>query len=132
MGITEISEKRSIFYLWFRWVYFKVPKEIIKGWRNFLLFSLHYFSMGLLLKTFFSPWRGYLWKYPRGLTWQHVEVFLSNIISRVLGAIMRTFLIIGGVIAETSIFLLGGVIFLGWLLLPVLLIIGVLLAFILI
>ncbi len=39
--------------------------------------------------------------------------------SRVIGAILRTFLIIIGFIFEVIIFVLGGVLFFCWLLLPV-------------
>jgi len=128
----EINRKRNIITLWFFWFYFKVPREIMKGWGNYLKFGLYYFSMDSLLKTFFSPWRGYLWEYPRGVGLGDVEAFISNLFSRLIGAIMRTFLIIGGLIAEIIIFLLGIIVFLLWLVLPVILILGLLIAFILI
>jgi len=82
------------------------------------------------LKTFFYPWRGYLWKYPRGLGWGDVEVFISNLISRLIGAFMRTILMIIGMIAEVVVFFLGIIVFLTWLMIPLILILGILLAII--
>jgi len=115
----------NIFFQWMAFQFFEVPGSLIKAWRNFLLFNLNYFSIPLLLKTFFSPWRRYKWAYPRGFELGgYLEVFISNLISRILGAILRFFLIILGILAEIFIMFAGMVIFLGWLVLPILLIFG--------
>jgi len=129
----DVTEKQSIVSLWVSWFYIKMPKKIIEGWRNFLLFVLYYFSIKLLLKTLFSPWRKYAESYPRGIDIKkYLETFIFNTTSRVIGAIMRSFLIIGGVLCEFITFILGGIILLGWILSPVLLIAGLLSVFILI
>jgi len=95
------------------------------AWKNFLRFNLNYFSISLLLKTLFSHWRKYQWSYGRGFDIKrYAEVFFSNLISRVIGAIIRFFLILIGVVAEIIIVLAGIIVFLGWLLLPVLLLAG--------
>jgi hypothetical protein len=121
--MTGISQ--NIFIQYLLWQFFEVPENILKAWRNFLLFNLNYFSIPLLLKTFFSPWRRYSWSYPKGLQiGKWLEVFFSNLISRVLGAIMRIILIFIGILVEIFFFLVGAIIFLGWLILPVLLIFG--------
>lgn len=106
------------------WYFLRTPKNILKAWENFLRFNLEYFSISLLLKTFFSHWRRYQWNYPRSfdLT-KYVEIFFSNLISRVLGVIMRTILIIIGLLAEILIFLIGGLILIIWTIFPVLLIV---------
>jgi len=107
------------------WHFFDVPKDILRGWKNFLKFGLNYFSISLLFKTLFSHWRKYRWFYPKGFDiGKYIEVFFSNLISRILGAILRIFLIITGVLAEIFIIFAGIVIFLGWLILPALLIAG--------
>ncbi len=117
---------KNILLKWFWWQFFESPKEILKGWGNFLKFGLHFFSIPLLIKTFFSPWRRYKWSYPRGFdAWTYFEIFFSNLISRGMGVIFRTVLIVVGVAFEIFIFFMGFCIFLGWLILPVFLILGI-------
>lgn len=123
--MTEISKKQNIFFQWLSWQFFEVPVNILKAWKNFLLFNLNYFSLSLLLKTFFSPWRKYRWSYGKGFDIErYLEAFFSNLISRLFGAILRTILIFIGVGAEVLIFFIGLFVFLSWIVLPAFLIIG--------
>lgn len=118
--------EKNIFSLWLYWRFFEVPKGILKAWKNFLKFSLSYFSIAQLLKSFFSPWRRYTWIYPRGFdAGKYLEVFFSNLISRTLGAIFRTFLIVTGILFEIFIVFTGLFILLGWLSLPFFLTLGI-------
>ena len=115
----------NILFQYSIWHFIEAPRGIVGGWKNFLLFNLNYFSIGLLLKTFFSPWRRYVWEYPRGFSFgKYAEVFLSNLVSRVIGAILRIFLIFAGIFIEIFIVIAGAIVFLGWLALPLLLTIG--------
>jgi len=128
--MAEIAKKQNILFLWLYWHFFEVPKNILKVWRNFLLFNLNYFSIPLLLKTFFSHWHRYEWSYGRGFDLQrYLWVFSSNMISRFLGAIMRSILIFIGVIIEIFIIFAGIILLLGWLILPVFLILGLIFGF---
>ena len=114
---------RSIFLNFISWYYFERTKIIIQIWKNFLKFNLAYFSTGFLLKTFFSPWRKYQWSYGRGVDiGRYFEVFFSNLISRILGSIVRFFLIIIGMVFELIIFLLGIAVILFWIFLPAILV----------
>ena len=116
----------NIFFQWLSWQFFEMPQNVLRTWRNFLLFNLNYFSIPLLLRTFFSPWRRYKWSYGKGFDFaKYVEVFFSNFISRVIGAILRTFLIMSGLIIEIFIIFIGAFILLAWLILPMLLIFGI-------
>lgn len=116
---------QDIFLEYLSWYFFETSRSILKAWRNFLKFNLNYFSISLLFKTFFSPWRRYRWIYPKGFDiGKYFEVFFSNLISRTLGAILRFFLIIIGLLFEIFIIFAGTIIFLGWLVLPILLIFG--------
>ena len=115
--------KQNIFIQRVSWHFFEVPKEILAIWKNFLLFNLNYFSIPLLLRTFFSPWRRYREYQGRGFSiGRYLEVFFANLIFRLLGAIMRSFLIIIGLLAEIFLFFAGLVVFLGWFILPIVLI----------
>ena len=107
------------------WHFFDVPREIIKAWKNFLLFNLNYFSISLLFKTLFSHWRKYKWSYGRGFDIKrYFEVFFSNLISRILGAAVRSFLILFGLMAEIFIIFAGLIILIAWLVMPLLLVAG--------
>lgn len=116
----------NILIIWLAWHFFEASREILKGWKNFLLFNLKYFSIPLLLKTFFAPWRRYSWSYGWGFDpKRYFEVALSNLFSRVIGMVLRSVLILIGLIMEIFVILVGIIILLGWLVLPLFLILGI-------
>ncbi len=116
-----IFSRKNIVFLWLEWHFIDIPKEILKVWRNFLLFNLSFFSIAFLFKTFFHYWHKYHWSYGRGFNIKrYTEVFLSNLISRTIGAIIRFFIIIIGLVVEIMVFVIGIVFLVLWLLLPAL------------
>jgi len=128
--MVEVARKQNIFFQWLSWQFLEVPKNILAGWKNFLKFGINYFSVPLLLKTLFSHWRRYRWAYPKGFDiGKYLETFFSNLISRILGAILRFFLIIIGILVEIFIIFAGIIIFFGWLVLPILLIVSLIRGF---
>jgi hypothetical protein len=119
----KISSKTNILFLWLAFHFFDAPREILKAWRNFLTFNLNYFSVPVLLRTLFAYFHKYSWDYPRGFDLLiYLEVAMSNFVSRVIGAIMRIFLIIIGLAVEFFIFFGGLAIILLWLVLPIIII----------
>ncbi len=107
---------------YFKWHYVDATREILKGWGNFLWFNFNYFSIGLLLRTFFSPWRRITWDYGRGFDiGRYLFIFGSNLVSRILGAFVRTWLIAAGIAGELLLLSAGSIFFLFWLALPALL-----------
>lgn len=115
----------NIFLQAFVWQFFDVPKEILKAWKNFLLFGLNYFSIPTLLRTYFSYWRKYHSSYGNALeVWKNFETFVFNSMSRIIGVILRTFFVIFGVILEITIFIIGLIVFVAWIILPALLLFG--------
>ena len=121
---------QNIFLQYLVWQFWEMPGNILKAWGNFLKFGINYFSLPLLLRTFFSPWRQYKWSYGKGFDiGRYLEVFISNLISRTLGAVLRVFLIIIGILVEVFIIFAGMIIFFGWLILPALLIAGLIFGF---
>ena len=96
-----------------------MPKKIIDAWRDVFKFYFNYFSIPLLVKTFFSPWRNYLWSYGKGFDLgRYIEVLFSNLTSRIIGAILRSGLIILGLAVEFFVVLVGIIILLAWLFFP--------------
>jgi len=116
---------QNILFQYLIWHFFDMPKNILRAWRDYLRFNLNYFSVPLLLKTLFSPWRKYQVSYGKGFDLgRYLEAFFSNLIFRIFGAIIRTFLIVIGIIAEMVIVLGGILAFFAWMVLPALLILG--------
>lgn len=115
----------NIFFEIVVWHFFDVPKSILTAWNNFLLFNLNYFSIPLLLRTYFSHWRRYSYSYEKVFEfWKNIEIFVFNMMSRIIGAILRTFFIVIGALVEIIIIIIGSIILLTWLVLPFLLIFG--------
>lgn len=111
---------QNIFFQYLIWQFFEMPGNILNGWKNFLKFGLNYFSLPLLFKTLFSPWRKYELSYGKGFdAGRFFEVFFANLISRILGAILRIFLIIAGILFEIFLVIGGLMVFLAWFVLPV-------------
>jgi len=113
----------NIFFQWFSWRFLEMPREILKVWKNHLAFNLRFFSVPLLIKTFFAPWRKYEMSYGKGLDpGRFLEAIFSNLIFRTIGAVMRFFLIVFGIVSEILIFAVGLLVFLFWFVLPLFLI----------
>lgn len=121
---------QNIFIQYLEWQFLDKPKNILRAWQNFLKFNLNYWSAPLLLKTLFSHWRRYQYSYGRGFNLgRYFEVFTFNMISRILGAIMRSVFITLGLLTEILVFLAGVMVFLFWLIFPFLLISGLIYGF---
>jgi len=82
---------------------------------------LNFFSVPHLFQTLFSPWHRVIESYGRG--WDATRFFYAitgNVISRLLGAILRSFVIVTG-IAAAALSVIAGVFFISlWILLPIL------------
>lgn len=117
--------KRNTLSQFIVWYFLKVPKNIFFAFKNFLQFNLEFFSVPLLLKTFFTPWKRYKEEYSLSFDLNNrINVFVANLINRILGAFVRSILIITGTILEVVIFVLGVGIMALWFCLPVLMWLG--------
>jgi hypothetical protein len=126
-----MTDRRNIFILWLSWQFYEVPKFLLEVWQNYILFALNYFSLPLLFKSLISPWRRYRWNYPKIFdVGEFFSTLISNIFSRFLGFLMRIVLICVGVLFQAFVILAGLVIFLLWILLPIIIIAGFLFVFI--
>jgi hypothetical protein len=108
-----------LFFL--KWQLFYSNILFLKTWFEFLKFGLNAFSIPLLLKTFFSPWHRYMTSYPEGIDpIGALNSLFGNIMSRVIGMILRIIFIFFGLIFEIFIFVVGLVLFLIWASMPIL------------
>jgi len=122
----KVAEEKNIIFLWILWHFVRGPREIYERFRNIFVFSLNYFSIPFLFKTFFAPWRRYRFSYGRGFdVGRFFEVFVFNTFSRAMGAIIRLFVILLGVVTQIVIFVMGAISLVVWIILPVVTIVGV-------
>jgi len=108
-----------IVLIFWRWYYGQAVKDVLTAWRNYIIFSLQYFSIPLLLKTIITPWKRDITRKPRGLDFKKIFEYIAfNAISRGVGLIVRFFTIIAGIIFFLIVLVLGFLFFIIWLCLP--------------
>jgi len=89
---------------------------------------IDYFSIDLLAKTLFSPFRQISAGKIDGPLGVQLRAFADKLISRVIGAMIRTVLLIAGMITIALTALFGMVILIIWAIVPVLPLVGIILA----
>ncbi len=108
-------------YYYIKWHYSQAILDIVGIIKNFLWFFYDFFSISLLLKTFFKPFRRLGEDYNKGLDLQAIaESFIINTLMRFVGMLLRTLLIIMGVICIIFTLLFGLFFIISWLLAPLL------------
>ncbi|MDD2913326.1 MAG: hypothetical protein PHH17_01375 [Candidatus Pacebacteria bacterium] len=116
----------TIFIKYLEWHYVDKVLEILRLYKIYLVSYFKYFSISILIKTFFSPWKRISQGYGRGIDFQRfAEAFVFNTMSRVAGAVIRTFFLIIGIFFELLIFTIGFLILIFWLASPLLFLIGI-------
>ena len=114
----------------FTWYFIDMNLALLKIWKAFLLFNLNYFSVPTLITSLFSHWHKYYSPYSNVFDfWKNLESFVFNMMSRIIGAMLRIILIIIGLALEALIIIAGIIMMVFWLALPVFLIAGFLLGF---
>ena len=101
------------------------------GWRDRrvmvkerLARSCDYFSIGLLIRTWFAPFRQISAGKVRGSINIQVRAWFDRLVSRIIGAIARTIIMLVGVIWLILQSLAGLIELLFWLLLPIFPVVG--------
>ena len=106
-----------------KWHYSKALISLSRVWKIFLRFIAEYFSLKLLIGNFFDPWKRMSDSYPKGFVLkEYFYAWLTNLIMRVTGMILRLGLIIIGLICYASFALLYPVALAFWLILPLIVI----------
>ena len=113
----------AILHHYLIWHYSRAYFEFFRIWTNLLWFVVHYFSMKQLLFSWFSPWKRVTEQ--RTKAWDIEDMassILINLLSRIVGAMLRTIVLVVG-LAALSVLLIGGlVVYATWFLAPVLLV----------
>lgn len=101
------------------WHFLFAPRKTIKVASNFVIFFYYYFSAGLLAKTLFAPWKRLTIKRGRAFSLENFFHVLSfNLISRGMGAIVRTIIIFCWLVMEILTLLFSAAFVLAWIVLP--------------
>ncbi|CAN5367763.1 hypothetical protein BH10PAT4_BH10PAT4_3210 [soil metagenome] len=86
-----------------------------------------YFSVGLLLTTLFAPFRQISAGSVDGSMSVQLRAFFDKLISRIIGAIVRTFMILFGLVLMVLQIILGAVVLSIWVFVPIFPVFGLLL-----
>jgi hypothetical protein len=95
--------------------------------REKLMGTLDYFSIDLLLRTFFSPFRQISAGQVRGPLGVQMRAFFDRLISRMIGAMVRLTMIIVGIFAIILSTVIGGAVVVVWGIIPLLPVLGIVL-----
>ncbi len=118
----KINLSKIVILQFWGWYYTKAVKGLINAWNNFIVFVGEYYSIPLLLRTIFHPWRRDITKYGRGFSIKNfLETLSFNFISRSIGFVIRFFTIIIGLICLLGVIILGFTALILWILLPLIL-----------
>ncbi|HUT96058.1 MAG TPA: hypothetical protein VMW82_00590 [Candidatus Paceibacterota bacterium] len=112
----------AILLVFWKWYYGEAAGNVLDAWRNFVIFALNYFSIPLLLKTLFAPWKRDITRKPRGLDIKKFLDYLAfNLISRGLGFLVRLITILVGIVFLILVTVVGAIFFALWLVMPLVL-----------
>ncbi|NTV22676.1 MAG: hypothetical protein HGB03_03925 [Candidatus Yonathbacteria bacterium] len=112
----------SFFGRYVIWHYTRALTELTTTGATLVWFVGRFFSIGTLIRTFFSPWKRMAESYPSIVDIGHfIETFIVNTLMRAIGMITRTVLIFIGLIALFISSLLYVCAFIVWIFAPLLL-----------
>lgn len=101
------------------WHYSRAFRDVSSFWMNIAWFVTHFFSMPLLFRTLLSPWKRVRTEHTQYGLEDYAETILFNIMSRVVGALIRSVLLVFG-LSTLTLVLTGYVLSLFvWIFLPV-------------
>lgn len=102
------------------WHYTKGLDDYLNKWIFYVRWISHYFSLPLLIKTLFSPWKRLLDEddSPGFNITRFFEALMYNAISRTIGAIVRFFLFWAGLLVLVIIFFGGAFGVVLWIVVP--------------
>lgn len=109
----------------FSWWYGAGWRQRAMTVRERLLATMDYFSIDILLRTYFSPFRQISAGRVEGPLGVKLQAFFDKLISRIIGATVRTFIMLIGVVCIAFQTISGGFILATWVIVPLFPVIGV-------
>ncbi len=108
----------------FTWWYGRGFVELFKRFGGLLSSVWQRFSVSILLKTLFAPWRRITTEGGRSMQEQS-RALVDNLVSRLVGFTIRFFVIIAALVSMLLLVIIGLVIIIGWPLAPPLVVLSV-------
>ncbi len=109
----------SFFVRYVGWHYTQAPGLLFKLWMNLLWYLGHVFSVHELARSLFAPWKRIVAKHTKRWDLEdYASAVLANFISRIIGAVMRLFLILIGRTLQLSLLVFGGLLYICWFVFP--------------
>ncbi len=106
-----------------RWHYGMAYRDLTRVWLNYLWFVAHFFSLGILLRTLFAPYKRMKEKNEKGLDFQAIgEMIAVNTVMRLVGFLLRIIVLTIGLAVLSVVLVLGLILYPIWTIMPVLLI----------
>ena len=103
------------------WHYSSAYVDMVRVWKNFLWFIVHFFSIPTLAGSLFAPLNRLDEGYKKGDTIEgKAETLIANTLVRFIGFILRSFLIVLGLVMLLGVLIGGLVGFVIWTLAPLL------------
>lgn len=107
-----------MFFAFFRWWYGPGWVNALKATARWAQGVEHAFSIGILITTLFAPWRRIIALPGRSLD-AKLRAMLDNLVSRVIGSLVRLFTLVAATIMMVFAVVFGIMMSLTWPLLPI-------------
>jgi hypothetical protein len=105
------------FYL--KWHYTEGFRDLSCNWKSFISFTLHFFSIGLLFRTWLAPFGRLNEEYQKGFDAEaFFETLVVNTLMRIVGFVLRTCVIFIGLLVLFLVIIFGPIVFVLWVLAP--------------
>lgn len=113
----------TIFVRYAAWHYSEAPGLLYKLWMNLLWYVGHAFSLSVLWRSLFAPWKRIVATHTKRWDLEdYASAVLANFVSRIIGGVMRLVLIVVGLIVQLLLLVFGGVFYISWFALPFILV----------
>jgi len=117
---AQVLQTQPKFFLW----YVNSIKKTSQIVWLLVLKNLDYFSIPILLKTLFAPWKRDILSTQNLSLNEKFRIWIFNLLSRLIGAVIRLFTIFFGLFLTLFLFIFGFAVVIIWILLPFLILIG--------
>jgi len=108
----------NLFLLFFLWWYGYLPRRLFSATQALAIILADLFSVRQIFPTLFAPWKRDVQSY-EGLTLQQrFQVLMLNLASRLIGFLIKIFVLLTFIVIFTASMLLFLVLFLLWLAFP--------------
>ncbi|PIR69553.1 MAG: hypothetical protein COU47_02250 [Candidatus Niyogibacteria bacterium CG10_big_fil_rev_8_21_14_0_10_46_36] len=102
------------------WLYREGVGAFFRAWMNYHWFVYHFFSVPVLARTMFAPWRRMQEAGARGFDPEKIaERIIINSVLRITGFVIRFVFLLTAIASECALFVVGCILFLYFITSPV-------------